>query len=86
MIPGVDGENLKVEIAEKHLLVSHEMEFETPDERVLRVPHVLAACPLSLDIDHSKITADFEDGILEVQLPLSNFTSGYRREIDINKH
>lgn len=84
-IPGINEEKLKVEIAEKHLIVSHEMTFETADEKILLVPHVLAACPLSLNIDHTKITADFNEGTLVVQLPLSDFSSGYRREIDINK-
>lgn len=85
-IPGVEEEKLKVEIAEKHLIVSHEMEFKSVNEKVLLVPHVLAACPISLDIDHENISANFENGMLEVTLPLSDFTSGYRREIDINKH
>ncbi len=85
-VPGIREEKLKVEIAEKHLIVSHNMQFETRNGKILHVPHVLAVCPLSLDIDHNKITADLENGTLHVHLPLSDFTSGYRREIDINSH
>ncbi len=85
-IPGISEDKLKVEIADKHLIVSHMMEFGMANRKVAVVPHVLAACPLSLDIDHDRITADYEDGILEVRLPLSDFTSGYRREINISKH
>ncbi len=82
-VPGVSEDKLKVEIVDKNLIVSHEMEFETT-EGALVVPHVIAVCPLSLNIDHEKISADYEHGVLHVMLPLSDFTSGYRREIDIN--
>ncbi len=83
--PGISEDNLKVEIVEKHLIVSHQLEFQLQDGKSIIVPHVLAACPLSLDIDHSRISADYNDGLLEVTLPLSDFTSGYRREINITK-
>lgn len=84
LVPGISEDKLKVEIVEKNLIVSHEMEFEAREGQLL-VPHVVAVCPLSLNIDHARISADFEDGILQVRLPLSDFTSGYRREIEINK-
>ena len=84
-LPGIDENKLKVEIAEKHLIVSHLMDFEGEKGETLVVPHVVAACPLSLDIDHDRITAEYHDGLLDVKLPLSDFTSGYRREINITR-
>jgi HSP20 family molecular chaperone IbpA len=83
--PGISEDRLKVEIADKHLIVSHMLDFQMKNGKIAVVPHVIAACPLSLDIDHTKITADFKNGVLEVSLPLSDFTSGYRREINISK-
>jgi len=84
-IPGISEDKLKVEIADKHLIVSHLMEFSIANDKTAVVPHVLAACPLSLDIDHDNISAVYKNGILEVILPFSDFTSGYRREINISK-
>ena len=84
-VPGISPDRLKVEIVDKHLIVSHMLEFAQRNGTTIVVPHVLAACPLSLDIDHDKITADYRDGVLEVILPLSDFTSGYRREIQITR-
>lgn len=84
-LPGIDSNNVRVEIVEKNLIISHHLEFIT-GERAMLVPHVIAACPLSLDIDHERIRADYEFGHLKVILPLSDFKSGYRREIDINRN
>ncbi|MEJ2004944.1 MAG: Hsp20/alpha crystallin family protein [Cyclobacteriaceae bacterium] len=83
-IPGISEDRLKAEIADKHLIVSHLMEFKLSNGKTAIVPHVLAACPLSLDIDHSNIKADYSNGVLQVSLPLSDFSSGYRREINIS--
>lgn len=83
-VPGIDKDKIKIEIAEKHLLISHLMEFALHNGKTAVMPHVVAACPLSLDIDHERITAEFHDGAVEVILPLSDFTSGYRREIRIS--
>jgi HSP20 family molecular chaperone IbpA len=83
-VPGINREKIKIEIAEKHLLISHLIEFNMHNGNTGVIPHVIAACPLSLDIDHERITAEFQDGMVEVILPLSDFTSGYRREIKIS--
>lgn len=84
-VPGINEDNIKLEIAEKHLLISHQMEFQLHNGKIAVAPHVIAACPLSLDIDHENITAFYSNGVIDITLPLSDFTSGYRRDIKLSK-
>jgi HSP20 family molecular chaperone IbpA len=84
-VPGIDENKIKLEIAEKHLLISHQMEFQLHNGKTAVAPHVIAACPLSMDIDHERISAFFDDGVIDITLPLSDFSSGYRREIKFSK-
>jgi HSP20 family molecular chaperone IbpA len=84
-VPGIDENKIKLEIAEKHLLISHQMEFQLHNGKTAVAPHVIAACPLSMDIDHERISALFDDGVIDITLPLSDFSSGYRREIKFSK-
>ncbi|MEM6522424.1 MAG: Hsp20/alpha crystallin family protein [Bacteroidota bacterium] len=84
-VPGVDLENVKVEIIDKNLIFHHIINFNDLDDSSLNIPHVLATYSLAADVDHNNITAAQKEGVLHVKLPFNELSSGYHREVDVIK-
>lgn len=84
-IPGVDVEKIKVEIVNKSLLVYHDIAFDSSEDSEMTVPHVVATCPLSPEIDFKNISASFEGKTLNVILPFNELKTGFNKNIEIQR-
>lgn len=84
-IPGVNIEKVKVEIIDKNLMVYHNLEFAGSNDTPVMVPHVVATCPLSPEIDFRNISASFESGVLNVFLPFNELKTGFHKNIEIRR-
>lgn len=87
-IPGVNVEKIRVEIMDKNLMVYHDIKFESlggSEDAEMMVPHVVATCPLSPEIDFKNISASFEGKVLNVILPFNELKTGYNKNIEIKK-
>jgi len=82
-VPGVDPAHMNVEIVDKKVIVQHNVEF-VRDGEALSFPRVVAAFPITPNIDFRNITASSEGDTLHVVLPFNELASGYRRHVDIN--
>ncbi|MBI1766784.1 MAG: Hsp20/alpha crystallin family protein [Bacteroidetes bacterium] len=81
-VPGVSGENLKVEINNNMLSVFYTLQFRS-DNLLLEVPKVIYNKPIPYFVDISRITASFQDGFLIVTLPFNSLAEGYHRSVSI---
>lgn len=82
-VPGVSFENLDVEIFDKKVIVNHLMYVEQ-DGQTVQFPKVIAAFPITPNIDFRNITASRVEDELHVILPFNELANGYRKNIDIN--
>ena len=84
-VPGVNLDNVKVEIVDKHVIFHHIIDFNDLDDSSLNIPHVLATYPLTADVDYNNISATREDKALIVKLPFNELSNGYHREVNVLK-
>lgn len=84
-IPGVNIEELKVEIIDKSLFIYHNLSFHGVNDSLLKVPHVVTTVPISPEIDFRKISATVEGGILHVVMPFNELKTGYHKNIQIER-
>ena len=85
--PGMSGENLGVEVANKDLVVYHLLDFEQENDQygTDKIPHVLTSILIPRDADYKNITANHHDGKLEVLLPFNELKGGYSSAINIER-
>lgn len=79
-IPGVDADLLSIEINNNNLFVFQKIDFDT-----VVVPYMIKRLPIPADVDFDQITAQYEGGRLAVNLPKSELSGGYRREVEIER-
>lgn len=88
-LPGLDKENVNVEIEEDTLTISGQRQDEFKEERddyyrsERRYGRFFRAIPLPEGVDESQIDARFRDGVLEVTLPAPQEATHERRRINI---
>ncbi len=73
-LPGVSGETLELQVQDNKLTLFGRVEPMIPEGARLmhqeyRVGHFLRSFILSDEVDHERITAKLNQGVLEVQLP-----------------
>jgi HSP20 family molecular chaperone IbpA len=73
-LPGVSGETLELQVQDNKLTLFGRVEPTIPPEARLmhqeyRVGHFLRSFILSDEVDHERISAKLNQGVLEVQLP-----------------
>lgn len=73
-LPGVTAESLELQVQENKLTLFGRVETDLPPEDRLvhqeyQVGDFLRSFILSDDVDHDRITARFNDGVLELTLP-----------------
>lgn len=82
-IPGVEVENIKLEIKDRSLLVFH-MISEGNDSQI-QLPYLVTALTIGNKIDLDGIIAEYENGQIIIHLPMNEQATGYEREIEIFK-
>ncbi len=81
--PGVDLENLKLEVLDNHLYIHQMMGIENMGDQ--KAPYVVAMIPLTRQINVEAISATFENGHTLIKLPFDEMINGYERQIEIIK-
>jgi HSP20 family molecular chaperone IbpA len=81
--PGVELDNLKLEVADNYLYIHQMMGIENHGDH--KAPFVVGMIPLTRQIDVDGITATFQDGYTLIKLPFDEMLNGYEREIEIIK-
>jgi HSP20 family molecular chaperone IbpA len=81
-VPGVHAESLKVEIDNSNLFIFQQMKMD----QSFNLPYMISRINLPAEVDYQHISAAFEDGKLNVILPLNELSDGYHRDIDINNN
>jgi len=82
-IPGVDLENLRLEVLDNHLYIHQMMMID--DESLEKAPYVIAMIPLIRQINIEAISATFEGGWTHVRLPFDEMVDGFERQIKIER-
>lgn len=88
-LPGVNKENLNVEIKDDMLTISVEKneQFEEEKENYIRKERRFGSLSRSFYVDNIKaedIKANFDNGILSISLPKKEAKANSSRKIDIN--
>src|SRR5690606_16495587 len=83
-VPGVEANALGVDVVNHNLLIQHSMKFESETNHV-SFPRVVASFPISFDVDHDRISAVYEEGLLKIQLPFNSLVGGYHRTLEIKR-
>ena len=87
-LPGINKDNVKVELRDDSIVLSGERQEERKEERegFLRTERSYGSfyreIPLPPDVDTSQATATFRDGVLEITMPSSE-GEGRRRQLEI---
>jgi HSP20 family molecular chaperone IbpA len=81
-VPGMVEENMHVKINNNQLMVYFEHTVESRGEMIY-APHIVYNKPIPYFIDAKKIRAEYNEGILTVQLPYNELANGYQRDIPI---
>lgn len=82
-IPGVDLENLRLEVLDNHLYIHQMMEIDQNSPE--KAPYVISMIPLVRQINIDAISATFEDGWTLVELPFDEMVDGHERQIKIER-
>lgn len=82
-VPGMVEENMHVKISNNQLMVYFEHTVESRGEMIY-APHIVYNKPIPYFIDAKKIRAEYNEGILSVQLPYNELSNGYQRDIPIS--
>lgn len=80
--PGISAEALRVEVVEDKLMIYHLLDLGNPNAEI--IPNILKVVPIPDEVDLSKITAEYEDKLLIIDMPFGEKEEGYYRSVDIN--
>ncbi len=83
-VPGVNMENVKVEINNNQLMIYFFYNLATMDQQ-LQFPRVLYNKSIPYFVDVNNITANQKDHTLVVRLPFNELANGQHREIRIKQ-
>ena len=83
-VPGVNEENLKVEVHNNILSVFYTFNIQSGDLPI-HVPKVVYNKPIPYFVDAARISATYEDGFLIVTLPYNEMAEGYHRKVSIDR-
>jgi len=83
-VPGVNEENLKVEVHNNMLSVFYTFHLQS-GHLPIHVPKVVYNKPIPYFVDAARITASYEDGFLIVTLPYNEMAEGYHRKVSIDR-
>ncbi len=91
-LPGVNEQDIDLEISTNgYLTISGEKKHENTEVSKggyfseISYGHVSRTIPLPWDLDYSKASAEFNNGVLSVSIPKSNIEQENKRKISINK-
>jgi HSP20 family molecular chaperone IbpA len=79
-VPGIDPENIEVEINENRVVIFYKINVESLGKQVA-VPYSVYNKQQPYFIDVSKIVAQVEEGELVVTLPYNQLANGYHRRV-----
>jgi HSP20 family molecular chaperone IbpA len=79
LVPGVDSQNLSLEVINHHLMV-----FQNHRTFRLQVPHLIHRIRVPFDVEVHDIHANLKKGQLIVSLPFNEMAGGYQRRIEID--
>jgi HSP20 family molecular chaperone IbpA len=80
--PSIDEEGLHVKIENNKLIIFYEHTVES-QQKPIPVPHVVYNKQIPFFIDTQKISAQYLEGVLSVQLPYNELANGYHRDVQI---
>jgi len=83
-VPGVNGEELKVDIQDNMLQVFHVISGD-PDSDLPHFPRIILQQYIPHDVNIKRVTAQYADGKLWVTLPFNDLSGGYHRSISIQQ-
>lgn len=81
-VPGMVEENMHVKISNNQLMVYFEHMVKSRGETIY-VPHMVYNKPIPYFVDAKNIRAQYQDGVLTIQLPFNELANGYNRDIPI---
>ncbi len=81
-VPGMVEESMHVKINNNQLMVYFEHTVVSR-EAMIYAPHIVYNKPIPYFIDAKKIRAQYNEGMLTVQLPYNELANGYHRDIPI---
>jgi HSP20 family molecular chaperone IbpA len=81
-VPGMAEENMHVKINNNQLVVYFEHAVKSRGETIY-VPHIVYNKPIPYFIDAKNIRAQYQEGVLTIQLPFNELANGYNRDIPI---
>lgn len=90
-LPGLNGEDIEVEVEDNHLRVSGKRE-EVNEKREknhyakeIRRGSFERIIPLPAPVRNTDVTASYEDGVLKITMPKRTETSEYRVKVEVKK-
>ena len=81
-VPGMTEESMHVKINNNQLVVYFEHAIESRGETIY-IPHIVYNKPIPYFIDVKNIRAQYNEGVLTVQLPFNELANGYQKDIPI---
>ena len=86
-VPGVNEDDYGLEVKDSHLIVYHWMHIELDKNHfdTEKLPRIVRALSIPLEVDVKSISAEAVDGVLFVYMPFNEFAKGYRQNINIHK-
>ena len=79
-VPGIDPENIEVEISDNRVVIFYMMNIESAGKEVA-IPYSVYNKQQPYFIDVSKIVAQVEEDELVVTLPYNQLANGYHRRV-----
>jgi HSP20 family molecular chaperone IbpA len=83
-IPGIDVDQVKIEINNNHLMIYYITTLISRDQE-LRVPKVLYNKQIPYFVDSKNITATEEKNLLVIRLPFNELADGHHRDVTIKR-
>lgn len=83
-IPGVETDQLKIEIINDQLTVRHFHNF-IQEGCELQIPRLVGSFPITQKVDYNDITAEENNGFLKIEMPFNELNDDFYRKIDIKK-
>lgn len=82
-VPGISENQLHVSINNNQLVIYYELKLLSGTSLVV-IPSIVYNKQIPYFVDATRIAANFESGVLTVQMPYNELANGYHRDIPIN--
>ncbi|MEM0939029.1 MAG: Hsp20 family protein [Bacteroidota bacterium] len=79
--PSIDPDDLKVEINNSNLMVYQQIKVKE-----IRLPNLIGVFKLTGDVFLEGISAEYEDNLLTVIMPINELSGGFHRNIEIHRN